>query len=153
MPVIDQEAAPLRTGSSYPEPYASEMGRRSARLLGDAGGLTQFGVNLVTLPPGTKSSLRHWHEAEDEFLWMVEGELVLVENDGEAVVRPGDAVAWPAGAPNGHHLINRSDAPARFLVVGTRAERETCHYSDVDLVAHFDGERSWFTRRDGAPIE
>jgi uncharacterized cupin superfamily protein len=153
MPVIDQKAAPLYTGSSYPEPHASEMGERSARLLGQAGGLTQFGVNLMTMRPGSKSSLRHWHEAEDEFLWMLTGELVLVENDGETVMRPGAAVAWPRGEANGHHLINRSDAEATFLVVGTRAERDVCHYSDVDLLAHTDGEREWFTRRDGAAIE
>ena len=153
MPIIDQKAAPLFTGSTYPEPHASDMGDRSLRLLGQAGGLTQLGVNLVTMQPGAKSSLRHWHEAEDEFLWMLSGELVLVENDGETVIRPGAAVAWPAGEPNGHHLINRSDAVATFLVAGTRAERDVCHYSDVDLLAHTDGAREWFTRRDGAAIE
>lgn len=153
MPIVDQTTAPRFTGSTYPEPHASEMGDRFAVLLGKAGGLTQFGVNLMTLRPGSKSSLRHWHEAEDEFLWMLTGELVLVENDGETVIRPGAAVAWPAGEENGHHLINRSDAEATFLVVGTRAARDVCHYSDVDLLAHNEGEKGWFTRRDGAAIE
>jgi uncharacterized cupin superfamily protein len=110
-------------------------------------------VNLVTIEPGGMSSLRHWHSSEDEFLWVVSGELVLVENGGETVLRAGDAAGFKAGTPDGHHLKNRSGAPAQFLVVGTRAESDICSYPDVDLLAHTDGERSWFTRRDGTFIK
>lgn len=153
MPKIDIAAIPRRNRTSYPEPWASKMAKRHYQALGDATGLTQFGANLVTLDPGGMSSLRHWHTGEDEFMWMVSGELVLVEEAGETVLKPGDAVGWKAGEANGHHLLNRSGSEASFLVVGTRAERDTCHYPDVDLVAHSDGERGWFTTRDGTHIK
>ena len=153
MPVLDLDAIPVREGSGYPEPYATEMGVRTSRRLGDAAGLTQFGVNLVELAPGAKSSLRHWHENEDEFAWILEGELVLIEDDGETVVGPGTAIGWPKGTPNGHQLVNRSDAPARFLVVGTRAGFEIAHYSDVDMVARIAGGKLRFERRDGTLLK
>ncbi len=153
MPRIDIDAVERRNRSSYPEPWASQMAKRWYQRLGDAAGLTQFGVNLVTLEPGATSSLRHWHEREDEFLWVVAGELVLVENGGETVLRAGDAAGFRAGTPDGHHLQNRSGAPAQFLVVGTRAKNDICRYPDVDLLAHTEGERSWFTRRDGTFVK
>jgi uncharacterized cupin superfamily protein len=152
VPRIDQSKLPVRTGSLYPSPYAEMMAGRSSLRLGDAGGLTQFGVNLVTLQPGALSSLRHWHEREDEFVLVTAGQLTLIEDDGEHVLGPGDAAAFPAGAANGHHLVNRSDAPAMFLVVGTRAPSEVAHYSDVDMMVRFDGAQAKFTRRDGTSL-
>lgn len=152
MGVIDLDKVPFRTGSSYPEPYATEMGDRGRYELGDAGGLTQFGVNLMVLQPGSKSSLRHWHETEDEFLWVNEGELVLVQDEGETILRPGDCAAFKAGDTNGHHLINRTDHEARFIVVGTRMTRDVCTYSDVDLRVEIDGDNDRFTRKDGSDL-
>jgi uncharacterized cupin superfamily protein len=153
MPPLDPLAVPVRTGSTYPEPYASAMGSRSFRDLGDAAGLTQFGVVLVTMAPGASSSLRHWHAEEDEFVMVTEGELVLVLNDGAHLLRAGDCAGFPKGLADGHHLQNRSQAQARFLVAGWRAERDVCTYSDVDLVNVTEGGRSWFETRDGTYVK
>lgn len=149
MPVIDPAKVPLKTGSIYPEPYASMMQGRSSLRLGEAGGLTQYGVNLVSLDPGALSSLRHWHQHEDEFVWVVEGECTLVDDQGEALMRPGDCAAFPAGQANGHHFVNRSDRVARFLVVGTKAPQEVATYSDVDLRVEMAGGKARFTYKDG----
>ena len=151
MPKLDLSAVPVKTGSIYPDPYAAMMAGRSSLRLGQAGGLTQFGVNIVILAPGALSSLRHWHLHEDEFVMVTEGECVMVTDAGEEVMRPGDCAAFPAGVANGHHFINRSDAPARFLVVGTKAPREVATYSDVDLVVVVEGGTATFTRKDGTP--
>lgn len=149
MPKLDLSKVPVKTGSIYPEPYASMMKGRSSLRLGDAGGLTQFGVNLVSLEPGALSSLRHWHMAEDEFVMVTEGECVMVQDEGETVMRPGDCAAFPAGSPNGHHFINRSDRVAKFLVIGSRAKREVATYSDVDLMVEMEGGKARFTYKDG----
>ena len=151
MPKLDLASLPVRTGSIYPAPYAERMAGRSSLRLGQAGGLTQFGVNLVTLEPGAMSSLRHWHMAEDEFVMVTEGECVMVTDAGEEVMRAGDCAAFPANVPDGHHFINRSGAPARFLVVGTKAPREVATYSDVDLKVVMEDGNATFTRRDGTP--
>ena len=154
MPIIDTRMLAPRTGSIYPEPYASEMAGRSSLRLGEAGGLTQFGANLVILAPGAKSSLRHWHQAEDEFVMVTIGECTLVQDEGETVMHPGDCATFKAGDPNGHQFINRSTAEARFLVVGTKSKREVATYSDVDLVRSVDYENKGppvFTYRDGTP--
>jgi uncharacterized cupin superfamily protein len=153
MAKIDLDTVEARTGSTYPEPYASQMGGRAFQALGDAAGLTQFGVNMVTMPPGAISSLRHWHSTEDEFVWVTSGELVLVQDGGETVLRAGDAAGFKAGDPDGHHLQNRSGAPASFLAIGTRAQDGTCTYSDVDLINHTEGPRNWFTLRDGTFVK
>lgn len=153
MPKIDIDAVASITRSSYPEPYATQMAGRTYRHLGDAAGLTQFGVNLVTMQPGAVSSLRHWHSGEDEFVWIASGELVLVQNGGETVLRAGEAAGFKAGDPDGHHFHNRSGALASFLVIGTRAEVDTCTYPDVDLINHSKGARSWFTLRDGTFVK
>ena len=150
MPVIDPTKVPVKTGSIYPEPYASMMRGRSSLRLGDAGGLTQFGVNLVTLEPGALSSLRHWHQNEDEFVMVTEGECILVQDAGETLMRAGDCAAFPAGSTDGHHFINRSDRVARFLVVGTKAPREVATYSDVDLRVEIDAGKARFTYKDGS---
>lgn len=147
MPKLDLDAIPFRAATGYPPPHDRIVQGRSWQELGDAAGLTLFGVNRVRMAHGAASSLRHWHPTEDEFAVVLSGELVLVEDDGETVLRPGDCVGWPAGAPNGHHLLNRSDAEAMFLVVGSRPEGD-CEYSDVDLAVRGDA----FVRRDGSPL-
>ena len=154
MPIIDPSRCPVKTGSIYPEPYASMMQGRSSLRLGEAGGLTQYGVNLVMLEPGAMSSLRHWHHNEDEFVWIVEGECTLVQDRGETVMRPGDCAAFPAGDTDGHHFLNRTDRVAKFLVVGTKARQETAVYSDVDMMVHVtpgENGRADFTYKDGTP--
>lgn len=153
MPVIDLATAPRKTGSIYPEPWAGQMAGRSSLRLGEAGGLTQFGANLVTLAPGARSSLRHWHEQEDEFVRVTAGECCLIEDAGETVMRPGDCAAFPAGTGNGHHFVNRTEAPAVFLVVGSKAAREVAHYSNVDLVLAIEGGVATMTHRDGSPLD
>ena len=153
MPKIDLSAVPVKTGSIYPSPYAEMMAGRSSLRLGDAGGLTQFGANLVMLEPGAMSSLRHWHEVEDEFVFVTEGEVVLVENAGETAMRVGDCVAFPAGTGNGHHFINRSTQKAAFLVVGSKSKREVATYSDVDLRVEMEAGKARFTYKDGSDWE
>ncbi|MCA3488388.1 MAG: cupin domain-containing protein [Rhodobacter sp.] len=151
MPKIDLATVQVRTGSIYPEPYASQMQGRSSLRLGQAGGLTQFGANLVILAPGARSSLRHWHRHEDEFVMVTQGECVLVQDAGETVMRPGDCAAFRAGDPDGHCFVNRSKAEARFLVVGTRAPSEVVTYSDVDMMVVVEGGDARFTYKDGTP--
>ena len=149
MSVIDQSKLTPRTGSMYPPPYAAMMAGRSSLRLGEAGRVAQFGANLVTLQPGALSSLRHWHQYEDEFVMVTEGECVLVQDAGETVMRVGDCAAFPAGNPDGHHFINRSGSPASFLVVGTKAPAEVASYSDHDFMVHQTGGKSRFTYKDG----
>ena len=124
MAKIDLAKVPVKTGSIYPAPYDALVAGRSSLRVGEAGGLTQFGVNLVTLAPGAMSSLRHWHLAEDEFVMVTEGTCTMVTDAGETEMGPGDCAAFPANTPDGHHFLNRTDTPARFLVVGTHAPRE-----------------------------
>jgi uncharacterized cupin superfamily protein len=151
MPKIDIDMVPVRSGTIYPEPFGRILTGRSWQALGDAAGLTQFGVNLMRLKPGAASSARHWHEQEDELVYVVEGELVLIEDGGETIVRPGDTAGFKAGVPNGHHLVNRSDRDAVFLVIGTRAPRERCNYSDIDLIHEQDGDHYRHIHKSGAP--
>lgn len=152
MPKIDLTHLAFKTGSSYPAPYADQMNGRSQQRIGDAAGLTQFGVNKVLLTPGAKSSLRHWHENQDEFLIVTDGQLTLIDDDGETPLSVGDCCAFPAGDGNGHHIVNLSGADGSFVVVGTRTETETGWYSDIDLkVTAADGQMS-FTRKDGSEV-
>ncbi len=153
MGVIDQGKAPVKTGSIYPEPFGSMMAGRKSLRLGEAGGLTQFGVNLITLEPGARSSLRHWHEKEDEFVWVVSGEMVLVQDAGETVMRAGDCAAFPAGVTDGHHFLNRTGAAASFLVAGSKAAQETVRYPDDGLTLEVGGGKTVFTRVDGVPLD
>jgi uncharacterized cupin superfamily protein len=146
---IDIEAAPVRVGSGYPPAHAAPCAARVRRRLGDAGGLTAFGVNQLTLPPGTWSSQRHWHSTEDEFLMVLAGEVVLVTDAGEELLRAGDCAAFPAGDPDGHHVINRGASDAVLLEVGTRQADDRTVYSDIDMVAE-PGEQV-FRHRDGSP--
>jgi len=156
MPKIDITQATRVRGSSYPPPYDQPCKEREGIRLGTAAGLTQFGVNIMTLKPGVWASQRHWHAHEDEFVYVLAGELVLVEDDGETVLQAGDCAAWPAGDRNGHHLINRSEAVASFLVVGSRRDDDWGEYPDIDLrfnADRYSGKRqgSGFSHKDGTP--
>lgn len=152
MPKIDLLSAPVTEGSDYPAEYAAAFAERRRVRLGDAAGIKAFGVNLTTLPPGTVSSLRHWHEVEEEMVVVLAGELTLIEETGESVLGAGDAAGFPGGVNNGHHFANRGTAPATYLEIGTRPAEDRCHYSDIDLVCHDADGKSWFTRRDGTPV-
>ncbi len=132
-PALDPEGVPAREGSSYPEAYKAPVAARRKRALGDAVGLKNYGVNLVTLPPGAWSSQRHWHTHEDEFVYVLDGELTLVTDAGEQLLGPGMAAGFPAGAADGHHLVNRSGGTATYLEVGDRSDDDEVHYSDIDL--------------------
>ena len=148
---IDFDKVPETTGASYPPPFDEKVRTRRRRALGDAAGLTQFGVNLLTIPPGIWSSQRHWHSHEDEFFYVLEGEVVFVTDTGEEVLGPGQAAGAKCGEGIGHHFQNRSDADAVLLVVGTRDGRDVCRYPELDLVAGTENGVAWFTRRDGTP--
>ena len=149
MPKIDVKSVPERKGSGYPAPFHERMVDRIRRALGDAGGLSQFGVNLLTLPPGNWSSQRHWHSAEDEFVYVLSGELVLVTDAGEEILRAGDCAAFPKNDGNGHHLVNKSQIPAVCLEVGMRSEDDFVLYSDIDM--QFDGRVDRYAHKDGKP--
>ncbi|MFN7056596.1 cupin domain-containing protein [Hyphomonas sp.] len=155
MPRIDIAEAPEGQGTRYPAPFGAPCAGRRWRALGAAAGLTQFGVNLVTLDAGVWSSQRHWHTDEDEFVWVLEGEVVMVTDAGREVLRAGDCAGFPAGRADGHHFINESDAPARLLVAGSRSEADACHYSDIDMHLHpgrYDDSAPRYTRKDGTPF-
>jgi uncharacterized cupin superfamily protein len=147
---IDIGAVPTRRGSRYPPPYNAPCLARTRKRLGEAGGLTEFGVNLLTLPPGAWSSQRHWHSHEDEFVWVVEGEVTLVTDSGEEILGPGDCAAFKAGVADGHHLINRTNLDAKVLEVGNNDfPRDRCVYPDADMIAE-PGEDQYL-HRDGEP--
>jgi uncharacterized cupin superfamily protein len=137
--------------SGYPEPFRQRVLGRLRKRLGNAAGLAQFGVNLTTLKPGAASSQRHWHAAEDEFIYVLVGEVVLCEDDGEVVMRPGDAAGFKAGVANGHCLINRSDRDAVYLEVGSRAPRERAEYPDIDLRMERDEMGARYLHKSGEP--
>jgi uncharacterized cupin superfamily protein len=151
LPKIEVAKATVRTESRYPDPWRAITEGREKAALGDVVGLTQFGVNLTRLKPGAASALRHWHEAEDEFIYVLEGEITLMEEGGTTVLRPGDAAGFKAGVADGHHLVNKSQRDAVYLEVGTRAKRERAHYPDVDLIYDKDESGFRFSRRSGEP--
>jgi uncharacterized cupin superfamily protein len=151
-PVIDPETAPQRIGSGYPAEFAGPCASRVKRALGTAAGLKNFGVNLTELPPGCWSSQRHWHSAQDEFIYVVEGEITLVTDAGETLLKPGMCAGFPAGKPDGHHLINKSDRKAVYLEVGDRTPGDIGEYPDVDMRARLVDGKYIATRRDGTPI-
>ena len=145
---IDLESAPTRFGTGYPEPFAGPCARRAKWRLGDAAGLTQFGVNLLRLPPGQWSAQRHWHHHEDEFVYVLEGEVVLVTDAGEETLKAGDCAGFKAGVADGHCLQNRSDREAVLLEVGTRHPGgDGADYPDIDLLLR-PGDKTWL-HRDG----
>ena len=149
---IDIDKTRVRKGSSYPAPYDEPCRGRLRHLLGDAAGLTQFGVNLLRLPPGSWSSQRHWHTAEDELAYILEGEVVLVTDSGEETLRAGDCAGFQAGVADGHHLQNRSNREALVLEIGTRKRQEDkVFYPDIDLIAA-EGDKG-YTHSDGTPYK
>ncbi len=149
MPKIALEKIPVKTACAYPAPYDAICKGREKQVLGDAGGLDQFGVNLTRLKPGAASAHKHWHQSEDEFVYILEGEAVLVEDDGETLLRAGDAAAFKAGVENGHQLVNRADKDCVFLEIGTRSDNDTVAYTDpeVDMRAIKRGSTQWILRR------
>jgi len=149
MPRIDVKSVPERRGSTYPKPFDQIAKDRVRRRLGDAGGLTQFGVNLLELPPGAGSSQRHWHSSEDEFVYVVSGEVTLITDKGEEVLRAGDCAAFPKGVADGHQLINKSSGTATCLEIGTRTGEDVCTYSEIDMI--LDPKRGGFLHKDGKP--
>jgi uncharacterized cupin superfamily protein len=153
MPRIDIGKVPAQHISSYPKELAAVICGREKQRIGDAAGLTQFGVNISRIKAGSASALRHWHEQEDESIYMLGGELVLQENDGETVLKPGDAAGFKAGSGVAHCLVNRSDRDAVYLEVGTRATRERVHYPDVDFMMERDASGRRYFRKSGEPIE
>ena len=134
LPAVDPATVSEVQSSGYPEPYRSRMGDRSKRRLGDAAGLTKIGVNLVTLGPGGQSALRHWHTLEDEFVYILSGEVVLISNEGEQILGAGMSAGYPAGKRNAHHFVNRSQAPAQYLEIGCRIDGDNAFYPDDDLL-------------------
>ncbi len=152
MPKIDIAKAAIRTASVYPAEFQHVVRGREKTALGDAAGLTQFGVNLTRLKPGAASALRHWHAGEDEFVFVVEGELTLIEDAGATPLKAGEAAGFKAGIANGHHLVNNSARDAVYLEIGTRAARDHAHYPDVDLdlVRDETGNRR-LTHKSGEP--
>ena len=151
VPALDIEAHTAVPGTGYPEPFFSRMGEGNWRRLGDAFGLTQFGVNLETMLPGAQSALRHWHTLADEFVYVLEGELVLRTNAGETTLTAGMCVGFKAGVRDAHHLVNRSAATARFLVIGSRVPGDNAFYPDDDLIWIETEDGHYPARRDGTP--
>lgn len=151
--ICDPRSIAERRSSIYPAPFNTGYDLRGKRALTAALGLTQFGVNVTTLEPGGRSAERHWHRAEDECIYVLDGELTLVTNEGETVLGPGMAVGFPAGEADGHQLVNRSDRPAQYLEVGTRAIEDDVDYPDIDMRAQKRGGAFRFLHKDGTPYE
>jgi uncharacterized cupin superfamily protein len=151
MPKIDIAKLRVYDGTDYPAPFRKVVAGRARKRLGLAAGLDQFGVNLTTLKPGAASALRHWHEREDELVYILQGEVVLIEDGGETVLKPGDAAGFKANNRNGHHLVNKSTQDAIYLEIGTRSKHERAEYPDVDLVAISDEKGERYTHKNGEP--
>lgn len=147
--LLDPTQIPCQTHSNYPSPFLPKVAGRSKQKLGDAAGLKNFGVNLVHLAPGSCSALRHWHSRQDEFIYVVAGELVLTTDAGAQTLTTGMAAGFPAGVKDGHHLCNQSETNAIYLEIGDRTPEDQVDYPDDDLVAHWVQERWQFTHKDG----
>ena len=153
MPKIDLSTVPVRRRQGYPQAFRPETAGYEGQKVGDAAGLTQFGVNRVVLPPQARTALRHWHEQEDEFVIVMSGEVVLREEGGETVLRAGDCAGFEAGVENGHAFENRTDEPVVLFEIGTRSPDETAHYPDVDLRYEKRDGVVTFVHRDGTAYE
>lgn len=149
MPKVDLSQIKQTNLTGYPPPFDADVAGRLYRRIGKAGGLTEIGVSHVVLEPGAVSSQRHWHEGIDEFVVVREGEAVLVEDEGDTVMRPGDCACFPKDVTNGHHLVNRSDSPCALLAIDNRRDEGDCHYPDVDL--HYDAAMGRMVHKDGTP--
>ncbi len=151
MTIIDPHQIPIRAGSNYPDRFKAVVAGREKKRLGDAAGLKNFGVNLTTLPPKSRSALRHWHTKQDEFIYVLSGILTLITDEGEAILAAGQSAGFPAGEPNGHCLYNHTDQIATYLEIGDRTPNDQGHYPDDDLVVKAT-EQGWqFTHKDGTP--
>jgi uncharacterized cupin superfamily protein len=151
MPKIDIDKIQIDISTGYPPPFNKAVEGRSRKRIGRAAGLDHFGVNICTLRPGAASSQRHWHEKEDELVYVLEGEVVLCEDDGETVLKAVDAAAWKAGVPNGHCLVNRSTLDAVLIEVGNRATAERAHYSDIDMMVERGEKGAHYMKKNGEP--
>jgi uncharacterized cupin superfamily protein len=151
VPRIDIDKLPVDTRTGYPPPYDRVVVGRGRKRLGNAVGLDQFGVNLTRLKPGAASALRHWHEQEDELVFILEGEVTLIEDDGETLLKPGDAAGFKANSRNGHQLVNKSARDVVYLEVGTRSEYERAHYPEADLMVVRDDKDMRYTHKNGEP--
>jgi len=152
-PAIDPKDLPEQSSTGYPEPYKSRVAGRHRRRLGDAAGLENFGVNLTRLDPGAESSMRHWHAKQDEFIYVLEGEVTLLTNAGRQRLSPGMAAGFPAGKPDGHQLLNETDKPVLYLEIGDRTPEDGANYSDVDMAARMIEGKWVFTHKDGSPFK
>jgi uncharacterized cupin superfamily protein len=148
-PAVDPKDVPEVRSTVYPEPFRSRVANRVKRRLGEACGLTRFGVNLVTLGPGAQSALRHWHTLEDEFVYVLSGQVVLVTNAGEQMLSAGACAGYPAGSRDAHHFINRSDKPATYLEIGSRIDGDNAFYPDDDIMWCHDGNGEYAAHKDG----
>lgn len=148
--LINPEEVPETKGSNYPEALKKLVAGRTKKRLGDAAKLTNFGVNLVKLEPGSWSSIRHWHLKQDEFIYIVDGEVTLVTNAGKQILKPGDMAGFPAGEADGHHLINHSNSTVIYLEIGDRTAEEQVIYPDEDLVANYNSGSWQFIHKDGS---
>lgn len=149
MPKIELESIEQSNRTMYPRPFDQDVAGRWVRRIGKGGGLSEIGISHVVLQPGAWSSQRHWHNGIDEFVVMLEGEAVLIEEEGETLLRAGDMAAFPKDVADGHHLVNRSDRPCAFLAIDNRRGEGDCHYPDVDL--HLDAANMRFTHKDATP--
>src|SRR5262249_51396413 len=149
MKKIDLAVVPALTGCNYPPPFDAPCNAQSSQRLGQHAGLDRFGVNLTVIEPGAWSSQRHWHSHEDEFIWVMEGELTLITDSGEELLRAGDCAAFKRGSPDGHHLVNRSGRSAKVLEIGNSDPKDSCVYSDIDMIA--ESGRPGYIHRDGTP--
>ena len=150
---MDSAQIPEQSTSGYPEPYRTRVAGRHRRRLGDAAGLKNFGVNLTRLDPGSESSMRHWHTKQDEFIYVLEGEVTLVTDAGRQKLRAGMAAGFPAGVADGHQLVNETKRPALYLEIGDRTPDDAATYPDVDMAAHVVDGKWRFTRKDGSPFK
>ena len=152
-PALDPAQVPEQSTTGYPEPYKSRVAGRYKRRLGDAAGLKNFGVNLTRLEPGAESSMRHWHSKQDEFIYVLEGEVTLVTDAGRQKIKPGMAAGFPAGKPDAHQLVNETKKPVLYLEIGDRTPGDGANYADVDMAARVVDGKWVFTHKDGSPYK
>jgi uncharacterized cupin superfamily protein len=152
-PAFDPKELPEQSSTGYPEPYKSRVAGRHRRRLGDRAGLKNFGVNLTRLDPGAESSMRHWHIKQDEFIYVLEGEVTLVTDAGRQKLVPGMAAGFPAGKANGHQLVNETEKPVLYLEIGDRTPDDSASYPDVDLAVRMVEGKWVFTRKDGSSFK
>lgn len=153
LPALDAAQVPEQSTTGYPEPYKSRVAGRYKRRLGDAAGLKNFGVNLTRLEPGAESSMRHWHSKQDEFIYVLEGEVTLVTDAGRQKIKPGMGAGFPAGKPDAHQLVNETKKPVLYLEIGDRTPGDGATYADVDMAARVVDGKWVFTHKDGSPYK